>query len=116
MMNMKRDMELCRRILLDLENKSFGTGLIKVDYNAVDPTIVAYHIKLLAEAGLIDAQDISKGDRLRWRVKSITWEGHDFLDAIKDDSRWSKTKEFVKESGKIVTLETLKLAVKALFM
>lgn len=113
---MKRDMELCRRILLDLENKPFGTGLINVEFSDVEPEDVAYHIKLLGEAGLIDAQNISKGDRLRWRVKSITWEGHDFLDAIKDESRWNKMKDFVKESGKIVTLETLKLAVKALFM
>lgn len=115
-MSMKRDMELCRRILLDLENKSFGAGLIMLEYKDIDPAVVAYHIKLLDDVGLIEAEDISSLSRLRWRVKSITWEGHDFLDAIKEDSRWAKAKDFVKQGGKILTLETLKEAVRFLFM
>jgi len=108
-------MELCRRILSDLEDEKFGTGLIKVEYNDVDADIIAYHLKLLDEVHLIDAEDISKQDRLRWRVKSITWEGHDFLDGIKEEGNWNKVKEYLKEGGKIITLETLKAGVKALF-
>jgi len=112
---MKRDMELCRRILLDLEGRPFSTGMINVEYEDIPPEDVAYHLKLLDEAGLIEAEDISTMGRLRWRAKSIAWDGHDFIEAIKDESRWGKTKEFVLESGKIITLETLKEAVKALF-
>jgi DNA-binding transcriptional ArsR family regulator len=112
----KRDMELCRRILIELESKPFSTGLIEIEFDDVSPEDVAYHIKLLKEAGLIDAEDISTMGRLRWRAKSITWDGHDFIEAIKDDSRWSKAKDFVIEGGKVVTLETIKLAVKSLFL
>ena len=105
---MKRDMELCRRILTDLEDEKFGTGLIKVEYDDIEPDVVAYHLKLLDEVGLIEAEDISTISRLRWRVKSITWEGHDFLEGIKDEGNWNKVKEYLKEGGKIITLETLK--------
>ncbi len=112
---MKRDMELCRRILIELVSKPFSPGLIEIEFDDVSPEDVAYHIKLLGEAGLIDAEDISTMGRLRWRAKSITWYGQDFIDAIKDDSRWSKAKEFVTESGKVVTVETLIFAVKSLF-
>ena len=112
---MKRDIELCRRILSDLEDEKFGTGLIKVEYSDVDTDIIAYQLKLLNDHHLIDAKDMSKQDRLRWRVKSITWEGHDFLDGIKSDSNWNKVKEYLKKGGKIITLETVKAAVKSLF-
>lgn len=108
-------MELCRRILLDLENEKFSVGLIKIEYGDVDSDIVAYHLKLLDEVDLIEAEDISTKGRLRWRVKSITWEGHDFLGGIKEDSNWNKVKKYLKDGGKIITLETLKQGVKALF-
>ena len=62
---MKRDMELCRRILTDLEDEKFGTGLIKVEYDDIEPDVVAYHLKLLDEVGLIEAEDISTISRLR---------------------------------------------------
>ena len=108
-------MELCRRILSDLEDEKFGTGLIKVEYEDVEQDTIAYHLKLLDEVGLIEAVDISKMDRLRWRVKSITWEGHDFLEGIKDEGNWNKVKKYLKDGGKIITIETLKAGVNVLF-
>lgn len=113
---MKRDMDLCRRILLELEGIDFGPGLIELSYDDVEQNIVFYHVKLLDEAGLIEAVDLSKVSRSRWRVKSLTWAGHDFLEAIEDEGNWEKAKSFIKESGKVITIETLKEAVKVLFL
>ena len=30
-------------------------------------------------------------------IESLTWEGHDFLDAIRSDTVWNKTKTLLKE-------------------
>jgi hypothetical protein len=52
---MKRDMDLCRRVLLELEGIDFGPGLIELTYDDVEQNVVFYHLKLLDEAGLIEA-------------------------------------------------------------
>jgi len=39
----------------------------------------------------------------------ITNAGHDYLDAIRDDNIWEKTKTAVSEAGGNVTLEVIKL-------
>jgi len=76
---------------------------------------------LLIEANLVEGlikQDNRTSTEIPAAVyiKKITWEGHDFIDAIQDSNRWSKVKIYLKESGKIITIETIKNAVKHLFM
>lgn len=39
---------------------------------------------------------------------TVTWQGHDYLDAIRDDSIWKKTKKAVIETGGNATLEITK--------
>ena len=51
-----------------------------------------------------------------WRATGLTWEGHDYIAAIRDEARWQKVKEWIKSTGKILTIETLKQAVKELFL
>lgn len=61
--------------------------------------IIVYHIGLLQQAGFVEA--VTRNDHLgvisdAW-IKSITWEGHDFLDAMRDDTIWKKAKDkFIK--------------------
>ena len=59
------------------------------------PTEVSYHVMILNEAGLIDACDLSTMGRGNsdWRPKRLTWNGHEFLDAARNDSIWNKAKE-----------------------
>lgn len=54
---MKRDMDLFRRILLQLEASPEATGHSRIDLDIEDrdPTEVSYHVQLLKEAGLIEA-------------------------------------------------------------
>ena len=40
---------------------------------------IQYHIRLLAEAGLIEADEIVPG---QWWPERITWMGHELLDAL----------------------------------
>lgn len=39
----------------------------------------------------------------------LSWAGHDFLDAISNETIWSKIKSSVQEVGGKVTIETIKI-------
>ena len=91
---MKRDMDLIRLILLSLEGDEKADEKAKEAY---DGKTMAYHAQLLKEAGLIeavvsmDSQNMPDG----YLLTRMTWSGHDFLDAMKDDTIWEKAKEHV---------------------
>ena len=59
-----------------------------------------YHILLLIDAGLLT--EVGKG------TFRITNSGHDYLEAIRDEGIWSKTKAVVAETGGSTTLELVK--------
>lgn len=71
-------------------------------------------LELLVQAGLIRATDIPKG-RLGsiWFPISLTWDGHEFLDAAGDETTWNKAKGFI--TGKVggITFELLKAVLLA---
>jgi Hypothetical protein (DUF2513) len=108
---MKRDMDLMRQILFEVEKwpftGSFDTVLIA---NRSDQE-VSYHVYLLADAGLIEAVDASSHSGPRWYPKHLTYEGHEFLDAARQDTIWAKAKETVTKSTGTLTLEALKMAL-----
>jgi predicted transcriptional regulator len=58
-----------------------------------------YHIKILAEADLIDATDASSSDQYYYIPNALTWNGHEFLDAIRNDTVWNKLKQTIQEKG-----------------
>ncbi|MEM8935056.1 MAG: DUF2513 domain-containing protein [Pseudomonadota bacterium] len=98
---MKRDLGLLRRILLVIEAADDGRGRdFKIEFDDVEPEIVYGHLKLLLEALFIDGiESQAIGHELIYPTR-LTWEGHDFLDAIRDDNIWQKTQAaLVKVSG-----------------
>jgi DNA-binding transcriptional ArsR family regulator len=70
---------------------------------------VSYHLKLLTEAGLIEARNL-KGTTT-WAVNGLTWAGHEFLEASRDDSRWEKVKRLVVDKTGSLSFEVVKLAL-----
>ncbi len=92
---MKRDMQLIRAILLDVERKADGRTFVEVHYPEVAPDVVHYHIRLLQEAGLVEAVLT----RQMAQVGRLTWEGHEFLDNIRNDAVWRATLKRVAERG-----------------
>ena len=38
----------------------------------------------------------------------MTWEGHDFLDKIREDTIWNKTKGLIKNKALPMTLDVVK--------
>ncbi len=63
-MNMKRDMDLAREILFEVEKCEDPWGPNEIQIEGYADQLVSYHIKLLYQAGLVEAQDVSStGDR-----------------------------------------------------
>ena len=111
---MKRDFELVRKLLLEFEGEGIDPGTYTEQQ-------ILYHKALLLEAGFAEGPKphYSSGEFFeipdKVIIRKLTWEGHDFIDAIRDEDRWQKVKDWIKDAGKILTLETLKEAISTLF-
>lgn len=96
----RRDMDLVRRILLEIEEDrawfettsdstaaALGgspTGLAQADADRI-----AYHLNLLETAGFAEFTHAGTGSI----PEGLTWAGHGFLDSVRDEEIWRKTKE-----------------------
>jgi hypothetical protein len=111
---MKRNMELGRKILLKVEEKEDFSTPITPSVVGFTKQEVVYHIKLLHQASLIEAQDWSSDNGDNWVVTSLTSIGHDFLDSARNETSWNKAKEYISSKGSVLTFETLKIALSEL--
>ena len=107
---MKRDMDLVRLILLKIEEEYKSTALINLSIDGYDMDTVAYHCKILHEAGFVSNYNASyAGDELYiFSVGALTWEGNDYLDLVRDNSLWKKTKETITKKGLPLVFDTIK--------
>lgn len=113
---MKRDMDLVRDILKAVELCDDPWGLHQIlSIEGYSQNEISYHIKLLHDAGLLEAQDVSTmgQDGFRWWPGRLTWAGQDFLDAAKDDTLWKKAKETVLKPGASFSFDLLLAWLKA---
>ncbi len=102
---MKRDMNLIRLLLLETEGEE-----PKPDVSAYTEGQRLYHSALLNEAGLVHGEVILDGDGQPAGTVTLrlTWAGHEFLDAARNDTIWNKAAEQIKKSGVDVTITLLK--------
>lgn len=112
---MKRDMDLVRLILLEIEKEYVSTAIYDLNIDGYDRDEVAYHCKILYDGGLISdyKAQYADGEIYAFGVGSLTWEGNDFLDKIRDDSQWGKIKETIKKKGLPLVLDTIKTIANA---
>lgn len=99
---MKRDLDLVREILLAVESYepprvSTLQSISPRDFTGTEAQNF-YHINMLVDAGFIKlaGKPTMAGD---FAVHGMTMPGHDFLDAIKEQSVWDHTKERVGKIG-----------------
>ncbi len=107
---MKRDMDLAREILLEIERQYVSTAIYNLKIDGYDIATIAYHCKILFEAGLISDYKAQYAGNDIWSfgVGSLTWEGNDYLDKVRDYSTWSRTKNIIKEKGLPLIIDTIK--------
>ena len=112
---MQRNMDLIRKLLLGIEREASTQYDFNVDH--VDDLEKWYNIDLLVEANLI------RGVQVHWAADgtgpyahtkglvALTWEGHEFLDAVRSDSVWQQASEKAKAGGldmQSLTFEVIK--------
>ncbi|MBI5043198.1 MAG: DUF2513 domain-containing protein [Nitrospirae bacterium] len=112
---MKRDWDTIREILIKFEGLAPDAGPLQLgDFPSEKAYEYSYHVELLIEAGLIHGQ-MSKtlGHHAQnFLAQRLTWQGHEFLDAIRSDTVWNKTKTSFVKGGLSMTFDLVKEVAK----
>jgi hypothetical protein len=101
---MKRDTDLIRELLLKLEAWPMERGGVPhitpedKGFSSLNRSAheIEYNLNLLLQAGFIDSPDQSN---VGIYFRGITWEGHDFLESVRDPKIWGKTKDGALAAG-----------------
>lgn len=102
---MKRDMDLIRLILLEIESSEYEE-IENFNIHGCDMSSIKYNGELLLQAGLIDKfYEDSIGEL---NAGKLTWDGCDYLDKIRDNSVWKKTKDIITQKGLPLVIDTIK--------
>ena len=107
---MKKDMDLIREILLKIEELYVDTAIYDLTIDGYDMATVAYHCKLLHNAGYIfdyKAQYASN-EIYTFAIGALTWAGNEYLEKIRDNSRWGKIKNTLIQKGLPFTIDMVK--------
>lgn len=95
---MDRDMDVIRKIVLALKTTEEGVEVSSAE--GLSDSIFNYNANLLLEARLAEGRKLESGyppTISQVDLWKLTWAGHDFADAIKDEAIWHKAKEkFIK--------------------
>ena len=113
---MKRDMELIRKIVLAIEDAPTGYAPDELGLEGYTPEQIAYHAHLMIQAGLATGSEVthSGSSGPEAILTSLTWAGHEFAEAARDEARWKKAMGIVQEKGGSVTLSVLTQLLTAL--
>ena len=71
---------------------------------------ISYHVELLIEAGLINGQMVKTlgPGPYDFFAERLTWDGHEFLDSIRSDTIWQRTKSVFISKGLSMTFDLVK--------
>src|SRR5262249_28078909 len=103
---MRRDMDLIRELLLRLEGLPrdrmggvYSIYAYDADFKGEGKTDeeVDYHFQLLRDSGLIDSPGSQPMDGITF--SGLTWQGHDFVDAIREEKVWRLAREGALQAG-----------------
>lgn len=94
---MKRDLDLVRKILIHFEEKTDWKNEKDLKLSGFQDKDVSYHLDIIYEAGLLNSEPIlSKQGRVIDTIPfRLTWEGHEFLDNIREESTFNKIKSII---------------------
>jgi hypothetical protein len=103
-------MELIRRIVLAVEDSPTGYAQDDLGIDDRTPEEIAYHAHLMIQAGLATGVETTHmgSSSPSAQITSLTWEGHEFADAARDETRWKKAMGIVQAKGGAVGFDVLK--------
>ena len=100
-------MDLVRAILLEVEAMDFSGSIPQLVLEDWDGHLVYEHAVLLKQADFLRVE-FTMGNPPGTLVTGLTWEGHDFLDSIRDDSTWAAVKKQLAKVGGSAPLDLIK--------
>lgn len=110
---MKRDLDLIRNILLEIEKmppEQSDLSSKKLSTLCNNEAIIAFHIKLLLDNKFIEIihRVPQEGNKDIYFISRLTSSGYDYLDTIRSPKIWEATKEKLYSIGGAVSLEVIK--------
>lgn len=98
---MQRNMDLVRKILMQIESAPSGRAPGNFGIQSFSPEEIGYHAHIMMQEGLIDAFDSTRrgGPGPEAIPTGLTWKGHEFLDLARDQERWNRAKAIIAKVG-----------------
>lgn len=118
---MRLDHDCIRDILLYIEENTtdehcfVNCEKLIGDLFKYDEDTINYHVRKIHQAGLVDT--VSYGDGVPQDISSLSWDGHSYVDNIRDNKVWSAVKERTKGLASVtfsIIVECAKSEVKKL--
>lgn len=101
----KRDLDLCKSMLEELEK---GSPILcfpdRPEAEVLD------HFAMLCEAALLQGQVFrgASGEIHAASFERLSWDGHNFLEAARNEDTWAKVKDRILSTGGAWTLDLVK--------
>lgn len=120
---MKLNIECVRDVMLTSEEETdLSNEALNIDSLVTMPRLknyreddIVYTIKKLKEANYIEAGVMIHSEGHFARIKHLTYEGHLFLDNVRDDRIWKKAKKEASKISSSVSINILSnIAIKLL--
>lgn len=94
-------MDLVRALLLALEEHEHSYVPGSVEIEGYTEEKIGYHCHLVKQAGLADGYDDATMDNTSPSsgLTSLTWQGHEFIDAARHPDIWSQSKAMMAKAG-----------------
>jgi hypothetical protein len=111
----KRNWDTIRELLIKVEECTLPTEMIRLsDFPNERAAEISYHMSLLIEAGLVKGQMVQTiGPEIKdFFAQRLKWQGHEFLDTIRSNTVWDKTKKTFIEKGLEMSFDLVKTVAK----
>jgi hypothetical protein len=108
---MKRDFELIRKLLIHFEEKPNDKVEKCPPIEGYSEREIKYNLLLMDDAGLIRCERVmsSTSDRvIKVFPFSLTWQGHEFLEASRNNKIWKKALKLTGDNLGGIPFEVLK--------
>ncbi|WP_292107825.1 DUF2513 domain-containing protein [Brevundimonas sp.] len=94
-------MDFIRDILLRIEEAKGPNMVALLDKDASESDLekLQYHLALVIEAGLAKGIAAHTMGGKNWLNLNLTWDGHEFVDAVRDPEIWRQTKAGAAKVG-----------------
>ncbi len=112
---MKRNWDTIRELLTKVEECTLPAEMVRLsNFQKERAAEISYHMSLLIEVGLVKGQMVQTiGPEVKdFIAQRLTWQGHEFLDAIRSDTVWEKTKKIFLDKGVEMTFDLVRTIAK----